>query len=85
MADPVTLDTAVRAGTQLIRDGGVLGAAVFALYASFKRWWVWGSEVIDLRRDRDEWKSIALRISGITDRMLNGGKGNESPQLPERK
>lgn len=63
-----------QAAAQFIRDIGMLGSVVFAMYASYKRLWVWGSELDELRRDRDEWKHIAMKLGGITEAMLNGHK-----------
>lgn len=68
----IDLTAAVSAATQMLRDLGLLGGVVFALYANFKRLWVWGSQLDEIQRDRDEWKAMALRLGGITDRMING-------------
>jgi hypothetical protein len=44
---------------------GFPGLLLAILYGSYRGWWVWGKDnreaLTNLRTERDEWKTIALR------------------------
>lgn len=61
---PIGLVTTI---LQWLKDYGLLGAAVFILYASFKGYWVWGRDYKKLEYDRDEWKALSLKLGGIAE------------------
>lgn len=41
------------------------------LYGSYKRIWVWGSELDACNKEKEAWKELALRNSGIARKSLN--------------
>lgn len=49
---------------------GVGGLLLLALFAGFKRVWVWGWMYAEMQRDRDEWKAIALRALPVVDKAV---------------
>lgn len=56
--------------SEWIRQLGLITGLVLILYASYKRWWVWGSEYRVVCADRDQWKDLALRLGGLADKVL---------------
>lgn len=49
---------------------GALVTLVLILYGGRKKWWVFGWQYTDLVRDRDEWKTAALRGTHIAERVV---------------
>ncbi len=56
--------------------------AVLVLYAGWKKYWVWGYQLEDLRmekerelenerRDKNEWKSLVFQTKQLTDRSVS--------------
>jgi hypothetical protein len=45
---------------ELFRDAGLLGALVLWIWMGLKKLWVWGWAYDEMRKDRDEWKRLAL-------------------------
>lgn len=46
---------------------GLSGLLLAILYCSFKRIWVWGSELKAMEKERDEWKALALAGTDTLD------------------
>lgn len=44
-----------------IQTGGIAGLLFIALVGVFRGWWVPRQIMLDLEKDRDEWKAIALQ------------------------
>ena len=49
---------------------GFSGLLTAIIYGSYKRVWVWGSELESTRKEAEAWKELALRNSGIANRTL---------------
>lgn len=45
---------------RLVSDGGVIGLLIAILVGGVRRWWVFGWQHEEMRKDRDEWKALAL-------------------------
>jgi hypothetical protein len=45
------------------------GFLLWVIYASYKRIWVWGSELNEMRSDRDQWKERALANVDMVQRL----------------
>lgn len=65
---------------ELIRDGGATVFLVLAILGGFKGWYVWrwqyderirlaSAEVDRVTRERDDWKDIAVRGVGVTEKI----------------
>lgn len=46
----------------------VFGLPAALLFAHYKGWWVWGRDYRKLEKERDEWKTLALRHLGIAEK-----------------
>jgi len=53
---------------QSITVGSML---IFILLGGYKRWWVWGYQLVDMKKDRDEWKELALRGYIFAERAIH--------------
>lgn len=53
---------------QFVQTVGVVGLLAFAVLAFYRHWVVLGSDHNELKRDRDEWKELALRGLITADR-----------------
>lgn len=52
------------------------GAGLFTLsciifYAGWKRMWVWGYQLEEMRKDRDDWKNMALQGTRFAERAVS--------------
>lgn len=58
-----------------VLKGGLPAIFALIIYAGYKEWWVWGrhhQEIVrELKRDRDEWKGIALKATGLGEKALD--------------
>lgn len=61
----------------LVQNGGLALAVVVLVFGGVKGWYHWGPEVEDIKKDRDDWKTIALRGTHLAERAL------ESPPPPK--
>lgn len=53
-------------------SGASLGLILLLIiYGGYKRYWVWGYQLEEMRSDRDEWKNMALRGTNLTERAAN--------------
>jgi len=57
---------------QFVRDGGIIGILVVIVIGAIRGWWYTRGYVDELRRDRDEWKQIALSGTRIAERVAEG-------------
>lgn len=55
--------------TRVVSDLGLVGLLLVILFGGIKQWWVFGWTYDQARRERDEWKTMAL--SGTT--LAEGG------------
>lgn len=55
----------------LLGKGGTTALLVMVLLGGFRRWWVFGWHYLEMQRDRDEWKALALRASMLADRVVS--------------
>ena len=55
----------------ILRDAGLLGGTIFALWGFRKGWWVFGREHEDVVRQRDEYKDMVFRALGATERVAD--------------
>lgn len=56
---------------QFISQGGLGALAFVLLLGGAKRWWVFGWQAAQLEKERDEWKDLALRLLGATERTAD--------------
>ena len=54
-----------------LNDAGLVGAAVIILVGLMRKWWVPGWFYTSIEKDKDEWKNIALRATGIAERFTH--------------
>lgn len=54
-----------------INGVGVVGMCVLIVVAYTRRWVVPGGELQDARKERDEWRDIALRSLSVTERTTD--------------
>lgn len=52
----------------LMRDGGTSAVFLLFMVGGIRRWWVWGWHYDQVRIERDQWKELALEVSGIVTR-----------------
>lgn len=64
MGDPGTI-------TNIVQSGGVVGLLVLFMVGLVKRWWVVGWAYDDCRRERDEWKELALTGTRAAERAVD--------------
>lgn len=56
---------------EFLKTTGLVGALMIFIWGGVKRWWVYGHQYDDLRRERDAWRESALRNGNFVDRSLN--------------
>lgn len=56
---------------ELLQNVGVLGLLVFILVGGSKGWWVYGAIHEDVKRDRDDWKHMALEGTNLAEKAVN--------------
>lgn len=77
--DPATLKELVGV-LGLVKDGGSLALLVIAVVGGFKGWYVWrwqyDAQVVasttafeQMKKERDEWKTVALRGLAVAERV----------------
>lgn len=54
-----------------LRDGGTLFLLALVIFAGYKEWWVWGWQHRELKLERDEWKTLALKTTGLGEKALD--------------
>jgi hypothetical protein len=59
---------------QTVRDAGVTGLLIFALIGGFRQWWVFGWHHREVVKERDEWKSLALHGTHLSERSIEVAK-----------
>lgn len=59
------------AAWQFLSQGGLGALAFLILLGGAKRWWVFGWQLSQSERERDEWKDLALRLLGATERTAD--------------
>lgn len=55
---------------EALRAGGMTGLLVVALIGGFRRWWVFGWHYKEVKRERDEWKALALGGTHLAERSI---------------
>jgi hypothetical protein len=55
----------------LLDRGGLLGALVVIIWGGMRGWYVWRREYLELERDRNWWRSVAMRSLHIADASLS--------------
>lgn len=61
---------AVTEAVKFIQSAGFIGITVLIAIGGFRKWWVWGHQYEDMRKERDEWRALALRGTHITERAM---------------
>lgn len=56
---------------QKLSGAGLAGVCVLIIYGGYKRYWVWGYQLEEMRVDRDEWKELALRNTQFAERAVS--------------
>ncbi len=51
---------------EIIRDGGMVAFLLVVLLGGSREWWVFGSHFREMRKDRDEWRRLALKGAGVS-------------------
>jgi hypothetical protein len=54
-----------------VGDAGVLGLLILILYGLTKKWWVVGWAYEEVRKERDEWKELALSGTRAAERAVD--------------
>lgn len=57
-------------GVASLRDIGFLGGLVFILVGGYRKWWTWGWQLDEMRKDRDEWKTFAMNGTALAARAV---------------
>lgn len=52
---------------ELLTQGGVVGLLVLIVVGGWRRWYVWQWQYRDMQNDRDWWRKIALRGTGLAE------------------
>lgn len=55
----------------LVNAGGVVFLLVAAIVGRYKQWWVDGPTHAEMRDDRDEWKDMALKALGVSEKAAD--------------
>jgi hypothetical protein len=58
----------------LVTDGGVIALLILILVGGHRRWWVWGWLHKETVADRDEWKQLALRGTGLAETATSAAR-----------
>jgi hypothetical protein len=61
----------------LLNSGGVLAILVLIVVGGWRRWYVWRFNYEEVRQDRDWWRNMALRGTGISEQVV-GLKRNDA-------
>lgn len=64
------MDLSLKDVLQLIPSAGITGVLVLIIYGGYKRWWVWGWQLEECRKEAEAWRELALRNSNLADRSL---------------
>lgn len=64
-----TADAASEA-IKFIQSTGLVGIGILILIGGFRKWWVWGYQYEDMRKERDEWRALALKGTHLTERAM---------------
>ena len=56
---------------QLLKEGGALAALVIFIVGCIRKWWVFGWQYEDLKKDRDEWKEVALSGTSLAEAAVD--------------
>jgi hypothetical protein len=59
---------------RILQNGGLLAGAVVILIGGYRKWWVWGHQLDEMRTDRDEWKNLFLRTIRVTETAVTVAK-----------
>lgn len=54
--------------------GGAVGLLGLGVLMIFRGWWVPGSQVARIERERDEWKALALKAMDQNQQLLAQGR-----------
>lgn len=73
------MSTELQTLVMLVRDGGLALAVVVLVIGGVRGWYHWDGEYQEMKQDRDDWKSLALRGTNLAERAL------EAPPPPRRK
>lgn len=49
---------------------GLLTFVLTVLVAGFRKMWVWGYQLVDMTKDRDFWRGIALAAMKVTEKQV---------------
>ena len=50
----------------------VVGLLFFILWSGLKQWWVWGWLYQQSEKEKNEWKNLALRTTGLAEHIVKG-------------
>lgn len=56
---------------EIVQTGGTVGLLVLILIGGLRRWWVPGWAYDEMRHDRDQWKTIALRTLQVSEEIVH--------------
>jgi hypothetical protein len=54
-----------------LSGAGLPVLAVLILLGGWKRFWVWGYQLEEMRQERDEWRRMALRGTEFAERAIS--------------
>lgn len=63
----------------VISRGGLVVVAILILVGGFKRWWVWGYQLEEMKSERDEYKGMLFRALNVAANALTATKGDSHP------
>jgi hypothetical protein len=69
---------------QWVQTAGLTASLFFILYGGWKRMWVWGWQLEEMRQERDQWRAFAMRGTAIADKAVKHLErgGRFMPQEP---
>ena len=56
-----------------LNDAGLVGVGVIIIIGLMRKWWVPGWFYKSVEDDKNEWKTIALKATGIAERTVKNG------------
>lgn len=69
--DVKDMDTDILTLIDKLSGAGLATLLIVILYGGFKRLWVWGYQLEEMRIDRDRWQQLALKGTALSERTLN--------------
>ena len=59
---------------EYIRSAGITGILILIIVGGWRRWWVWGWHYQQIEKERDEWKSLAIGGTHLSERAVRAAQ-----------